>query len=80
MRANQLQGMERAAVVALHPLAGYPEVTEFAADTGRACVMLSRHRAHLRLVIDQSTVDTLATAEPSSGVTGHATLLSALSA
>lgn len=76
--ANQLQGMERAAVVALHPLAGYPEVTEFAADTGRACVMLSRHRAHLRLVIDQQSRTALATVEPSKAVTSHQSLLTAL--
>lgn len=76
--ANQLQGMERAAVVALHPLAGYPEVTEFAADTGRACVMLSRHRAHLRLVTDRHTNAALAVAEPSVGVTVHSALLAAL--
>lgn len=76
--ANQLQGMERAAVVALHPLAGYPEVTEFATDTGRACVMLSRHRAHLRLVIDQRTPAALATVEPSNAVTSHQSLLTAL--
>jgi hypothetical protein len=53
--ANQLQGLERHAVVALHPLAGYRDAeaeSGFTADTGRACVMLSRHRAHLTVVID----------------------------
>lgn len=53
--ANQLQGLERAAVVALHPLAGYREASGFAANPGRACVMLSRHRAHLALVYDEAT-------------------------
>jgi energy-coupling factor transporter ATP-binding protein EcfA2 len=51
--ANQLQGLERPAVVVLHPLAGYREAgSAFGADMGRACVMLSRHRAHLTVIID----------------------------
>lgn len=53
--ANQLQGLERHAVVVLHPLAGYRDAENesgFGADLGRACVMLSRHRAHLTVVID----------------------------
>ena len=39
----------------LHPLAGYRDTENesgFAADLGRACVMLSRHRAHLTVIID----------------------------
>lgn len=58
--ANQLQGLERHAVVALHPLAGYREASGFAANPGRACVMLSRHRAHLALVYDDATPAMLA--------------------
>lgn len=53
--ANQLQGLERAAVVVLHPLAGYRAAgtgSAFGMDMGRACVMLSRHRAHLTVIID----------------------------
>jgi len=50
--ANQMQGLERAAVVTLHPLAGYREAAGFSADPGRACVMLTRHRAHLTVITD----------------------------
>lgn len=57
--ANQLQGLERSAVVALHPFAGYRDLSQFAADTGRACVMLSRHRTHLTVVIDSTTHELL---------------------
>lgn len=58
--ANQLQGLERPAVVALHPLAGYRDASTFTADTGRACVMLTRHRAHLTVVTDTNTPALLA--------------------
>jgi hypothetical protein len=51
--ANQLQGQEYPAVIALHPLAGYRDAgTEFATQPGRACVALSRHRSHLTVIID----------------------------
>jgi hypothetical protein len=63
--ANQLQGLERAAVIALHPLAGYRDPgAEFSADPGRACVMLTRHRAHLTVITDP-----LAAAADSAGTT-----------
>lgn len=58
--ANALQGLERAACVAVHPLAGKREAEEFALDTGRLCVMLSRHRSHLSIVIDDQSASTLA--------------------
>ena len=60
--ANSLQGLERAAVIALHPLAGYRDPNTFTTDLGRACVMLSRHRTHLTVVTDTATTHTLATA------------------
>jgi hypothetical protein len=51
--ANQMQGQEYPAVVALHPLAGYRAAgTEFATQPGRACVALTRHRSHLTVIID----------------------------
>lgn len=70
--ANQLQGCERAVTVALHPLSGYrdPASIEFAADAGRACVMFSRHRAHLGLVYDDTIGDLLAECDP--GIVGIA--------
>lgn len=77
--ANQLQGLERPAVVVLHPLAGYRDGGGFAADNGRACVMLSRHRAHLSVIIDRATPDVLAAADPDTpGIGGHLTLTRAL--
>jgi hypothetical protein len=53
--ANQAQGLEREAVVVIHPLAGYREAPSFATDPGRLCVALSRHRAHATIVLDAST-------------------------
>lgn len=79
--ANQLQGLERHAVVALHPLAGYRDASAFTADTGRACVMLSRHRAHLTVVLDPATAAVLADTDPDlPGIAAHASLLDALAA
>lgn len=72
--ANSLQGLERAAVVALHPLAGYRDPTTFGTDLGRACVMLSRHRAHLTVVTDTATPGILNTATTSEAQL-HASLL-----
>lgn len=76
--ANALQGMERPAAVALHPLAGYREATPFGTDLGRACVMISRHRAHLSLITDATTPNVLAHAEQTPAVTAHRGLLDAL--
>jgi AAA domain len=53
--ANQAQGLEREAVVVIHPLAGYREAPAFATDPGRLCVALSRHRAHATVVLDVDT-------------------------
>jgi hypothetical protein len=73
--ANQLQGLERAAVVALHPLAGYRDPGGgFGADMGRACVMLSRHRAHLTVITDTITPGVLA-ADDSPAARIHTALL-----
>lgn len=60
--ADALQGLERAAVVAVHPLAGKRTADEFSVKPGRACVMLSRHRCHLSLLIDDQTAQVLAAA------------------
>ena len=53
--ANQVQGLEREAVVVIHPLAGYREAPIFATDLGRLCVALSRHRAHATVIVDADT-------------------------
>lgn len=42
--ANRLQGREFDVVVVLHPLSGRAAATEFHLETGRLCVLLSRHR------------------------------------
>lgn len=59
---NALQGLERAAVVALHPMAGYRSAESFALDAGRMCVTLTRHRAHLSILTDPATGPLLASA------------------
>ncbi|OBG14480.1 MULTISPECIES: AAA family ATPase [Mycobacterium avium complex (MAC)] len=56
---NALQGLERPAVVALHPMAGYRNAESFALDAGRMCVTLSRHRAHLTILTDPATAPVL---------------------
>ena len=42
--ANRFQGLERKVVIALHPLSGKQRPNEFAAEAGRMCVAISRHR------------------------------------
>jgi AAA domain len=61
--ADALQGLERAAVVAVHPLAGKRSADEFSLKPGRLCVMLSRHRSHLSLLIDDQTHNVLTTSD-----------------
>jgi hypothetical protein len=53
--ANQAPGLERDAVVVIHPLAGYRDTPAFGTDPGRLCVALSRHRAHATVVVDTYT-------------------------
>jgi hypothetical protein len=62
------QGLEREVIVVWHPLAGQRDLTEFHKDTGRLCVMLSRHRAHCHVVYRADTgpmLDTNPPADPS---------------
>ncbi|MEQ9163681.1 MAG: AAA domain-containing protein, partial [Ilumatobacter fluminis] len=42
--ANKVQGREYEVVVVWHPLAGRRDATAFHLESGRMCVMLSRHR------------------------------------
>jgi hypothetical protein len=42
--ANRFQGSERKVIIALHPLSGKQRPNEFAAEAGRMCVAVSRHR------------------------------------
>lgn len=42
--ANRFQGLERPIMLLHHPLSGRADATTFHLDSGRLCVMLSRHR------------------------------------
>ncbi|HVT78454.1 MAG TPA: AAA family ATPase [Acidimicrobiales bacterium] len=72
--ANSVQGLERDVVVALDPLigAGTSELSDFAIDPGRACVLLSRHRSHLSF-ITRSDVSAILAADETNrdGIRAH---------
>ena len=48
--ANKLQGLEYDVVVCWHPLAGLDDADEFHVDSGRLCVLTTRHR-HACIVV-----------------------------
>ncbi|MFE2039532.1 AAA domain-containing protein [Streptomyces sp. NPDC059477] len=62
--ANRLQGMEFDVTVVLHPLSGRPDATAFHLETGRLCVLASRHR-HACVVVCRAGVSELLDAYPS---------------
>ncbi|MFJ4696549.1 MULTISPECIES: AAA domain-containing protein [unclassified Streptomyces] len=62
--ANRLQGREYDVTVVLHPLSGRPDATDFHLETGRLCVLASRHR-HACLVVCRAGVAELLDAHPS---------------
>lgn len=62
--ANRLQGMEFDVTVILHPLSGRPDATAFHLETGRLCVLASRHR-HACVVVCRAGVGDLLDAYPS---------------
>lgn len=72
--ADALQGLERPAVVAVHPMAGKRVADEFSLTTGRLCVMLSRHRSHLSLLVDEQTPTVLDQADSEAAVAAAAVL------
>jgi hypothetical protein len=53
------QGLERKLMIAVHPLSSVSSPTTFDLETGRLCVMASRHRAGLVLVSRDHLSDTL---------------------
>lgn len=61
--AERLQGRESNIVIAWHPASATHEITEFQRDTGRLCVMLSRHKAACILAMREDTPDRLGTYE-----------------
>ncbi|WP_353942753.1 AAA family ATPase [Streptomyces sp. HUAS MG91] len=62
--ANRLQGREFDVTVVLHPLSGRPDATAFHLETGRLCVLASRHR-HACVVVCRAGVAELLDAHPS---------------
>lgn len=53
------QGLECKVMIAVHPLSGVSDPTAFELETGRLCVMASRHRAGLILLTRDHISDTL---------------------
>jgi hypothetical protein len=62
--ANRLQGREYDVTVVLHPLSGRPDATAFHLETGRLCVLASRHR-HACVVVCRAGVGDLLDDYPS---------------
>ncbi|MGW0997612.1 AAA family ATPase [Streptomyces sp. NPDC002523] len=62
--ANRLQGREYDVTVVLHPLSGRPDATAFHLETGRLCVLASRHR-HACIVVCRAGVGDLLDDYPS---------------
>ena len=62
--ANRLQGREFDVTVILHPLSGRPDATAFHLETGRLCVLASRHR-HACIVVCRAGVTELLDDHPS---------------
>ncbi|MEU4844276.1 AAA domain-containing protein [Streptomyces gilvosporeus] len=61
--ANRLQGREFDVTVVLHPLSGRPDATAFHLETGRLCVLASRHR-HACIVVCREGVAELLDEHP----------------
>ncbi|MFJ4519513.1 AAA family ATPase [Streptomyces sp. NPDC088810] len=57
--ANRLQGREYDVTVVLHPLSGRPDATAFHLETGRLCVLASRHRHACIMVCRAGVTDLL---------------------
>jgi hypothetical protein len=53
------QGLERPVMIAIHPLSGVSDPSAFDLETGRLCVMASRHQAGLILLTRDHVGDTL---------------------
>lgn len=54
------QGLEKPIMIAVHPLSGTQEPTDFDLGTGRLCVMASRHQVGLVIISRDHVVETLA--------------------
>ncbi|GAA1548860.1 AAA family ATPase [Actinomadura kijaniata] len=62
--ANRLQGREYDVTVVLHPLSGRRDATAFHLESGRLCVLTSRHR-HACVVVARAGIPELLDAHPS---------------
>jgi hypothetical protein len=59
------QGLERPVMIAVHPLSGVVNPSSFDLETGRLCVMASRHQAALIIITRDHVGETLANLVPS---------------
>ena len=59
------QGLERRLMIVIHPLSGVMTPSAFDIETGKLCVMVSRHRAGLVVVARDHILHTLETHMPS---------------
>lgn len=59
------QGLERPVMIAVHPLSGANEPSAFDLETGRLCVMASRHQCGLIVLARDHVGETLANIVPS---------------
>ncbi|WP_020663165.1 AAA domain-containing protein [Amycolatopsis benzoatilytica] len=57
--ANRLQGREFEVVIVVHPLSGRRDATAFHLETGRLCVLASRHRQSCIVVAREGITDLL---------------------
>src|SRR5690606_5614120 len=62
--ANRLQGREYDVTIVLHPLSGRRDATAFHLESGRLCVLTSRHR-HACVVVARAGIQELLDAQPS---------------
>ncbi|WP_245563431.1 AAA domain-containing protein [Longispora albida] len=62
--ANRLQGREYEITIVLHPLSGRRDATAFHLESGRLCVLASRHR-HACIVVARAGIAELLDAHPS---------------
>lgn len=61
------QGLERQVMIAVHPLSGVTDPSAFDLETGRLCVMASRHQAGFILLTRDHVGETLRNYVPSAG-------------
>jgi hypothetical protein len=61
------QGLERPVMIAVHPLSGVTDPSAFDLETGRLCVMASRHQSALIVLTRDHVGETLRNYVPSAG-------------